>query len=340
MASPIHGFQTGGVPGSPIALWYYKADPDITDGVEYNINYETVTRVETTNTHTPATITFLHGSPLVLTGVVAQALVSDLIAFVAGGGVVPVFTVDGLTWSIVTTTDDIPEGSNNLYFTAARVADKATTVYVDTQDGAVLAAAEGYTDSAISTEILDRNTAIGTAISSEVSRADGAYLHITGGTLTGDLLFSLDNSKDIGASGATRPRTLYLGTSALAPLFNAATGFQINGGATTGHVLRGDGTNFVDAQLGYGDLSGAGATGVTITYTDGTDSVAQSVVMSLTKQDGTVGINNAGNTTTTVLYGSIAVYAKTGVAIQYAIDYTSNTAAQMAYAARMRCEAM
>ena len=94
------------------------------------------------------------------------------------------------------------------------------------------------------------------------------------------------------------------------------------------------------ATTGAATSTLAGATGVTITYTDGTDSVAQSVVMSLTKQDGTVGINNAGNTTTTVLYGSIAVYAKTGVAIQYAIDYTSNTAAQMAYAARMRCEAM
>lgn len=82
-----------------------------------------------------------------------------------------------------------------------------------------------------------------------------------------------------------------------------------------------------------------GATGVTITYTDGTDSVAQSVVMSMTKQDGTVGIVNNGNGTTTILYGSIAVYAKTGVAIQYAIDYTS-VGGTMNYAARGRLEAL
>ena len=83
-----------------------------------------------------------------------------------------------------------------------------------------------------------------------------------------------------------------------------------------------------------------GTTGVTITYTDGTDSVAQSVVVGLTSQTGTFVIVNAGNSTTTVLYGDIAVYAKTGVAIQYAIDYSSTGTTAMQYAARMRCEAM
>src|ERR1035437_5009026 len=63
------------------------------------------------------------------------------------------------------------------------------------------------------------------------------FLPLAGGTLTGDLLFSTDNSHDIGAVGATRPRTVYVGTSVLSPLFNAATGFQVAGAATTGHVL-------------------------------------------------------------------------------------------------------
>ena len=35
----------------------------------------------------------------------------------------------------------------------------------------------------------------------------------TGGTLTSALLFSADNSHDIGAAGATRPRSVYIGTS-------------------------------------------------------------------------------------------------------------------------------
>lgn len=42
------------------------------------------------------------------------------------------------------------------------------------------------------------------------------YLPIGGGTLTGALLFT-DNSFDIGASSATRPRTLYWGTQLLGP---------------------------------------------------------------------------------------------------------------------------
>ena len=42
--------------------------------------------------------------------------------------------------------------------------------------------------------------------------ANTSCLPITGGTLTGNLLFT-DNTLDIGAAGATRPRTLYIGTS-------------------------------------------------------------------------------------------------------------------------------
>jgi hypothetical protein len=80
------------------------------------------------------------------------------------------------------------------------------------------------------------------------------YLLLTGGTLTGDLLFSTDNSHDVGASGATRPRTVYVGTSVLAPLFNAATGFQIAGAAASGHYLRGNGTDYIDGTIQAGDV--------------------------------------------------------------------------------------
>lgn len=37
---------------------------------------------------------------------------------------------------------------------------------------------------------------------------------------------------------------------------NAATGYRIAGGATNGYVLKGNGTNFVSAQLSYSELSG------------------------------------------------------------------------------------
>lgn len=56
------------------------------------------------------------------------------------------------------------------------------------------------------------------------STITGSYLPLAGGTLTGNLLFSADNTKDIGASGATRPRTGYFGTSLISPLLIGGTG--------------------------------------------------------------------------------------------------------------------
>jgi len=43
-----------------------------------------------------------------------------------------------------------------------------------------------------------------------------------------------------------------------ASVFNASTGFQIAGAAPAAHVPRGNGTNYVDAQLSCSDLSNAG----------------------------------------------------------------------------------
>lgn len=57
-----------------------------------------------------------------------------------------------------------------------------------------------------------------------------SYLPLAGGTLTGNLLFT-DNTLDIGASGATRPRTGYFGTSVISPLFTGALDGTV--GATT-----------------------------------------------------------------------------------------------------------
>ena len=64
-------------------------------------------------------------------------------------------------------------------------------------------------------------------------------------TFRGNIIAGTDNAYDIGASGATRPRTGYFGTSVLSPIFNAATGFQIAGAATSRKMLVGNGTNFI-----------------------------------------------------------------------------------------------
>lgn len=58
----------------------------------------------------------------------------------------------------------------------------------------------------------------------------GSYLPLTGGTLTGNLLFSADNTKDIGASGATRPRDVFVGR-------NITVSGGVGIGATPGTAL-------------------------------------------------------------------------------------------------------
>jgi hypothetical protein len=77
------------------------------------------------------------------------------------------------------------------------------------------------------------------------------YLPLTGGTLTGHLLFT-DNTYDIGASDATRPRTGYFGTSVRSPLFEGGTA--------------------VGSYITYKSTTGAGtATGIAHQFKGGTD---------------------------------------------------------------------
>jgi hypothetical protein len=83
-----------------------------------------------------------------------------------------------------------------------------------------------------------------------------------------------------------------------------------------------------------------GSAGLTIGYTDGDDSVAQTTVAQLAKETGAAGIVNAGNTTATKLLGTVIIFAKTGVAITYAFDYTSGTPAAMAYELHLKLEAL
>jgi len=84
-----------------------------------------------------------------------------------------------------------------------------------------------------------------------IASAAATYLPLVGGTLTGNLLFSTDNTRDIGASGATRPRDLFLGRNAVvggnvsagvqflaAVGTSAAPGYSFGGGNTgTGMYL-------------------------------------------------------------------------------------------------------
>lgn len=79
---------------------------------------------------------------------------------------------------------------------------------------------------------------------------------------------------------------------------------------------------------------------ITITWTDADGSVAQSQVMALTNTSGAIVTTTVNNSTTTgTVYGSMVIYAKTGVAIQYAIA-VSGTFGVGQYSAHLKCEAL
>lgn len=75
---------------------------------------------------------------------------------------------------------------------------------------------------------------------------------------------------------------------------------------------------------------------LTITYTDATDSVAQSVVALGGTQAGAAASTNAGNTLTTVLQGRVTVNAKAGTSINVAIGYASVGTTTMQYEAHLQ----
>lgn len=79
---------------------------------------------------------------------------------------------------------------------------------------------------------------------------------------------------------------------------------------------------------------------VTITYTDGGDSVAQSVIMSMQTQAGVAqATGNNGNSTTSLLAGDLVIWAKIGVAVQYAIALTGTVGAAV-YEAQLKCRSV
>jgi hypothetical protein len=96
-------------------------------------------------------------------------------------------------------------------------------------------------------------------VTADIPNLSATYLNLNAsGILTGNLKFS-NNLVDVG-DGTHQPRTVFAATSILAPLMDASAGFRQGGTATSGHVLRGNGSNFVDATLAASDLSN-GVTG-------------------------------------------------------------------------------
>lgn len=79
---------------------------------------------------------------------------------------------------------------------------------------------------------------------------------------------------------------------------------------------------------------------VTIGYTDGSDSVAQTIVAGLMTQLGAIATTNTGNTTASKLLGSIVIFALTGVAVTFAVAYVSSGATTMQFESHLVAEAL
>lgn len=123
-------------------------------------------------------------------------------------------------------------------------------------------------------------------------------------------------------AAAVSATTLYTPTAS--GMYRISIVLQVTRAATTSSIL-------------------GGTTGVTIAFTEPDGSIAQSIKPLLTDQAGAVVVpatGNVGNANTTQSQGSAVIYAKTGVAITYAIGYTSVGGTTMQYGAHLKVEAM
>lgn len=125
---------------------------------------------------------------------------------------------------------------------------------------------------------------------------------------------------DLTAQSAAKTATLLVTPSATG-LFRVCAYLQITRAATTSSIL-------------------GGASGVVLTYNDGDGNVAQTNTMALSTTAGAIAITSATNTTATNLNGCSTIYARTGVAINYAVGYTSVGGTSMQWAGHLKAEAL
>ena len=157
-------------------------------------------------------------------------------------------------------------------------------------------------------------------------------LNRTGGTMTGNLPFGSDNTNDIGASGATRPRRIYVGTEVVSPLFTgsisgttgtfsgALQGLSLAlGGAITGAT-----TINASGTVTGGTFSGSGASLSSIPETALTDGAVYPRLAGTETVSGDWTFSH-GTTPITVSTGTSAFQAVTGTTANFSSTVTGAT---------------
>lgn len=125
-------------------------------------------------------------------------------------------------------------------------------------------------------------------VAADIPSLSGTYLPLAGGTMTGNLL-ATDNTYDIGASGATRFRTGYFGTSIVNPLLIGGTGTT---STLTLKPTSGVGTTNADIIVQVGNNGGTEAARIT---NDGVTTIEAGASSSQTGLDG-LHLSFAGST--------------------------------------------
>lgn len=190
----------------------------------------------------------------------------------------------------------------------------------------------------VAAQITPPNTFVGgtTILASKVNEnfaKFGDALNRTGGTMTGALLFSTDNTLDIGAAGATRPRRVYIGTEVVSPLFTGGAFSGTTGtfsGAVSGAslALTGAITGVTDltasGTVTGGTFSGSGASLTSIPETAITDGAALARVGGTETITGAWTFSNAG-TAITVSTGASSFQAVSGTTANFSSTVTGGT---------------
>jgi hypothetical protein len=132
----------------------------------------------------------------------------------------------------------------------------------DVNNGAVTIKSGGVTNDNLAGSIADSKlNTISTAGKVSNSATTATSLN------TANAIVARGASGEFSSGSITATGNLSASQTVTGNIINAATGFRINNGATDGHVLRGNGTNFVSSPLAAGEV----ASGQPLTETDDTN---------------------------------------------------------------------
>lgn len=193
-------------------------------------------------------------------------------------------------------TGGAPIGAGNTYLTVGCI-----NGTLDTGAGSGVRVTENIAGRLDGTLIIQPRTNAAVPVVIKTASGDALTVNDTNLTSTVPLLFSTDNAKDIGAVGATRPRTGYFGTSVITPTVTVSTAIapSANDGAPLGDTTH----NFSDLFL---------ATGAVINFNNGNLLLTHSAGI-LTMGTGEMRITTPGTNSASVVTvgGAQSLTAKT-----------------------------